>query len=60
MPGACYALLVATSSRNKRQTVEALATGTDGTVQAEVVTSLSKPNPLNGILYGMERAIGLT
>ena len=45
MPGACYAMLAATTSRNKRQTVEALAT--DGTVQAEVVTSLSKPNQLN-------------
>ena len=32
MHGACYTLLAATTSRNKRQTVEALAI--DGTVQA--------------------------
>ena len=48
MPDACYALLAATLSRNKPQTVEALAI--DGSLQAlnePYVASLSKPNPLN-------------
>ena len=41
-------MLAATTSRNKPQTMEALAI--DGTIQALndlYVTSLSKPNPLN-------------
>lgn len=39
MLDACYGLLAATTSRDKRQTMEALAI--DGTVQAVNVVSLS-------------------